>query len=74
MKNNWIKTTEKLPCAETTVIVSIKSYDILGERTENINSYVTFGWYLPEGHCWIVNNKIRHDIVAWQPLPEPCYE
>lgn len=66
--NNWIKTTEKFPLCGTDVIVCIKD-----ENGDNPYYYTTVGWYLEKGQCWIVDNEVRYDVIAWQPLPEPCY-
>ena len=65
----WILTNQKLPWDDTDVIVTI--YDDSGDTPW---SYTSKGFYISKGECWIVDNEIHHDIIAWMPLPEPYRE
>ena len=65
--NKWIFVDEHLPEYGDIVIVTI-----LDDFGDNSYSYTTVGFYVKEGKCWIVDNEIRRDVVAWMPLPLPA--
>ena len=65
-KNGWIPCSEKLPSNDDFVIITI-----LDEHGDTKYRYSSFGWYLNVAKCWIVDDELRNDVVAWAPLPEP---
>lgn len=62
----WIPANELLPKNDEYKIVTI-----LDESGDTPYRYVTFGWYLEEANCWIVDNEKRTDVIAWAVLPLP---
>ena len=65
-KHLWIPCSEKLPSNDDFVIITI-----LDEHGDTKYRYSSFGWYLNVAKCWIVDDELRNDVVAWAPLPEP---
>lgn len=65
-EQKWIPVSEALPDYEDIVIVSIRD-----DSGDTPYSYTTAGFYVTDGHLWIVDNEVRRDIVAWMPLPQP---
>lgn len=68
-KPEWISVKDRLPPAYDTCITAIKD-----DSGDTAFRYVYFGWYLPEGKCWIIDDKARTDVYAWMPLSEPPKE
>ena len=56
-KPKWIPVTEGLPEKDGLYLVSVKN--------DNLRRYSKTCWYSDKN--WFA----RHDVVAWQPLPEP---
>ena len=65
----WIKASECLPKNSELKIVAIKD-----ESDDSSYTYTTFGWYLKQANCWIVDNEMRTDVYAWMVLPWPPKE
>lgn len=64
--SEWIPVSERVPNSDDWVIVTI-----LDESGDAPYRYTEFGWYMMQGHAWIVDNEVRRDIIAWIPLPRP---
>ena len=62
----WIPVTERLPKNDALHIITV--CDESGDRPY---VYTSFGWYLEEAKCWIVDNDWRRDVTAWAVLPTP---
>lgn len=62
----WIPVSEQLPKNEDWVTVTI-----LDESGDTPYRYTDFGWYMMQGHAWIVGNEVRNDIIAWMSKPKP---
>ena len=56
-KPKWIPVTEGLPEKDGLYLVSVKN--------DNLRRYSKTCWYSDKN--WFA----RHDVVAWQPLPQP---
>lgn len=62
----WIPVTERLPKDDELHIITV--CDESGDRPY---VYTSFGWYLEEANCWIVDNERRRDVTAWAVRPIP---
>lgn len=69
--DDWILVKDKLPPNDDWVLVTVKD-----ENGDTPYTYVDFGWYAEVFGCgiWVVDNMLRRDIIAWQPLPKPYHE
>ena len=67
--SKWISVKDRLPPQRETVIVAIND-----EHGDTPFKYTHFGWYLPDGKCWIVDGDATLNVYAWMPLPEPPKE
>ena len=57
INGEWIPVTERLPKKDGLYLVSVKN--------DNLRRYSKTCWYSDKN--WFA----RHDVVAWQPLPQP---
>ena len=65
-ERKWIPVTEKLPCTETDVLITV-----LDDSGDTPWKYTLRGWLTPDGKYWVADNEICHGVIAWMPLPEP---
>ena len=62
----WIPVSKRVPNSDDWAIVTI-----LDESGDTPYRYTDLGWYMEQGHAWIVDNEVRRDIIAWMPKPRP---
>ena len=63
-EQQWIPCSERLPEAQTEVIVSCTD-----DSGDTKFRYTTSGWITTNKEYWIVDNEINPFVVAWMPLP-----
>ena len=64
-ETKWIQCSERLPEAQTGVIVSCTD-----DSGDTKFRYTSSGWVTTDKEYWIVDNEINNFVVAWMPLPE----
>ena len=66
--SDWIPTKDRLPPNDDWVLVTVAD-----DSGDCEHRYVDFGWSTSAlgSDFWLVDNLLRRDVVAWQPLPEP---
>lgn len=62
----WIPVSERLPDAQTEVVVSCTD-----DSGDTKFRYTASGWVTTDKEYWIVDNEINHFVVAWREMPEP---
>lgn len=62
----WISCSERLPEAQTEVIVSCTD-----DSGDTKFRYTSSGWVTTDKEYWIVDNEINNFVVAWREMPEP---
>ena len=68
-EQRWIPCSERLPEAQTEVIVSCTD-----DSGDTKFRYTSSGWVTTNKEYWIVDNEINNFVVAWREMPEPYKE